>query len=205
MRVHPLVAAVGTLCTAYFALWACAPAAMLRPPTPMVEGDPNELGVGAMYNVAIEDTGVLLAQDYAVGPGAQIWYSYHFSDKFSMGAVAFGGAPSLLGVGLQARYLPVTNDKIRLGVDLAGGALWGEVGLPFAARLSDRLWLYGAPSVGARTSQMFRFPVGLSIGIGDHVQITPEISAGYGNTPFLYGEGNRGFQLYGAVGSTFRV
>lgn len=206
-RLHPLAAALGVACVGYFALWACAPAAMLRPPVPMPDAQ-NELGVGGVYNAPIATTEVedprATGGGLGLGPAGQVWYARHFSDRFSLGGVVFGGLAAGVGGGVQARIMAVTGEKFRLGIDAEGGFLWGAVGVPVGVRLSDRVWAYAAPGVGYRAAQLARLPVGLSIRVGDHVLLTPEVSVGYGTASPDLGAGWTGLQVYGAFGSSFR-
>lgn len=205
MRTHPLVAALGTLCAAYFALWACAPVAMVRPPVPMPADDRSEIGLAAGINEALETTGYLTPMSTPNGPTGQLWYAHHFGDdRFVLGAVVFGGTSSLIGTGVTLRYNAVRAQRFRLGLDVDGGLGWVSAGVPMAFRFTDALWLYTAPSAGYRAAQAIRVPVGLSIGLGDHVLLTPEVSVGAG------GAGNglvysvAGPQVAASLGSTFR-
>lgn len=171
----------------------------------MIEGAANEIGVGGLVNVGLGDSDpTATTTGYGLGPGAQVWYAWHPTDHVSAGVVAFAGTPSLFGGGALFRWLPLTDDRVRAGIDLGLGFAWVEVGLPMGFRLTDRVWLYTAPSVGIRTSQTVRVPVGLSFRLGDHVQLTPEASVGYGNTPIFMGDVWPGLQVYGALGSSFR-
>lgn len=205
MRTHPLVAALGAFCAAYFALWACAPVAMVRPPVPMPADDKGEFGVAAGINEALESTGYMTPLSSPNGPSAQIWYAHHFADdRLVVGGVLFGGTSSLVGTGVTLRYNAIRGERFRLGVDLDGGFAWASAGVPMAVRLNDALWLYTAPSVGLRVAQAARVPLGLSIGVGEHTLLTPEISLGTGGSGAGLFYAPEGLQVAASFGSTFR-
>lgn len=178
MRRLALLASI--LTTAYFALWACAPASAFRAATPLGEGIQNELGAGASWNQPLVDTSTSSNELVPYGPGlsGQLWYQHQFSEWFSLGATLFGGQTNFLGGGVQLRTMPVHTPRFRLGVDLEGGWYWGAVGVPVAVGLSDRVWLYSEPSFRLSTHQVVRMPLGLAWHIDDHFVLEGEVAYG---------------------------
>jgi hypothetical protein len=176
-----LLESIALLCVACLAFWACAPAATFRPLTPMAVGQSNEFGVGGVATYASEDLSNLGYWDLAEGPltgSAQIWYSHRFNDQVDLGTTLFGGYTSLVGAGIQSRYAFLRRDHFRLGIDAEIGWFWAEIGLPFACRLSDDLWLYSGPSAGFRVPEYFRLPVGFAFQLSDQTALDVEMGVG---------------------------
>lgn len=177
--VRRLIQALTVVVSAYYALWACAPAATLRPMTLDLE-EPNEFGFGA--TVAVPGTadvtcGTLLGA-CGTGMNAQLWYQHRFSKRFSFGGTIFGGQTSYFGGGAQARLHWVETDRFRFGTDFEAGFLWTAVGVPLSFRLVDDLWVYTNPSVGYRVVQPARLPVGVAWGVTDTFWLQAEASYG---------------------------
>jgi hypothetical protein len=190
------------LCS-YFVLWACAPAASLRPPVPFAEGQSNEVGLGASYTQGLSEVPQGELSPPSSGFSGMLWYGHQFSERFDLGVTIFGGQTSLLGGGLDLRYYLVRQPRLRVGIGLEGGWLWGAVNVPIGFALSEKIWMYVSPSVGMRYSDLIRVPVGLSVPIGKHFVLVPEVGVGWGGSeisvsPLKY------FKLYGAVAGTAR-
>ncbi len=172
--------------SAYYALWACAPAATMRPMTLDLD-QPNEFGLAASGTSGMGDGRGCANELFGCRGGfnGQLWYQHRFNERFSLGGTVFGGQTSLVGAGVLARLHWVELDRFRFGTDLEGGFLWGAVGLPVSVRLVDDLWLYSNPSVGARFYQSARFPLGLAWGVTDQFWIQGEAAWGFDllNTP----------------------
>ncbi|GDX78391.1 hypothetical protein LBMAG42_02020 [Deltaproteobacteria bacterium] len=175
------VLAVGL--SAYFALWACAPAASMRPPTLDLDA-PHEIGLAG---VATTNNGATFA------PDAQLWYEQRVGKKFSVGGTLFGGATGLVGVGALGRWHAVELDRFRLGVDFEGGFLYAAVGVPMAYRLLGDWWLYTSPSAGLRMNGLARLPVGTQFGIGEHVRISVEGGVDFFNSTLAPGSSDVAF------------
>ncbi|MDP2306166.1 MAG: hypothetical protein Q8P18_09060 [Pseudomonadota bacterium] len=167
--------------SAYYALWACAPVATMRPMTLDLD-QPNEFGLAVSATEPLGSIGrgcsfmPLLCES---GFNGQLWYQHRFNQRFSLGGTIFGGQNSLVGAGVQARLHWVELDRLRFGTDLEAGFLWGAVGFPVSVRLVDDLWIYSNPSVGARLVQSARFPLGVAWGITDQVWIQAEAAWGF--------------------------
>src|SRR5207248_10637689 len=69
----------------YFVLFACAPGLHVRPPTPMLDNQRNELGLAAHLGVVATD------KNQAPQGGAQLWYYHQFQRWFDLGAIGFFG------------------------------------------------------------------------------------------------------------------
>ncbi|MDP2314212.1 MAG: hypothetical protein Q8P41_15015 [Pseudomonadota bacterium] len=179
--VRRAVSALTLLVSAYYALWACAPAATMRPMTLDLD-QPNEFGLAASGTdrLGTGDRGcsseIFLCEG---GFNGQLWYQHRFNERFSFGGTIFGGQTSFVGAGVQARLHWVELDRFRFGTDLEGGFLWAALGLPVSVRLVDDLWLYSNPSVGARFVQSARFPLGVAWGINEHIWVQGELAWGF--------------------------
>ncbi len=175
-----VVQALTVVVSAYYALWACAPAATLRPMT--LDVGEHEFGLGAAVTGPTGDgtgcgTELLVCQG---GLNGQLWYQHRFGERFSLGGTIFGGQSSFVGAGVQARFHWVETDRFRFGTDLEGGWLWAAAGLPVSFKLLDAhdLWLYSGPSFGFRSMQPLRVPLGVAWGIQDGLWAQAEFAWG---------------------------
>ncbi|MDP2306165.1 MAG: hypothetical protein Q8P18_09055 [Pseudomonadota bacterium] len=167
--------------SAYYALWACAPAATMRPLTLDLD-QPNEFGLAASGTQRLGDESRACTNELfscAGGFNGQLWYQHRFNERFSLGGTIFGGQTSFVGAGVLARLHWVELDRFRFGTDLEAGFLWGAVGFPVSVRLVDDLWIYTNPSVGARFIQAARLPLGLAWGVTEQVWIQGEFTWGF--------------------------
>ena len=181
-RTRRPLSALTLAVSAYYALWACAPAATMRPMTLDLDR-PNEFGVAASATEALgaEDTRGCLSAPLQCQGGfdGQLWYQHRFNQRFTLGGTVFGGQTSLVGAGVLLRFHWVELDRFRFGTDLEAGFLWGAVGLPASVRLVDDLWLYTNPSVGVRFVEGARLPLGLAWGAPDNLWIQAEVAYGF--------------------------
>lgn len=166
--------------SAYYALWACAPAATMRPMTLDLD-TPDEFGIGAAATFPTDPTAACTNELFSCEGGfnGQLWYQHRFDERFSFGGTLFAGQTSIVGGGVIARFHWVEIDRLRFGTDLEAGFLWGAVGLPLSVRLVDDLWVYTNPSVGLRFVQPARFPLGVAWGVTDNVWLTAEGAWGF--------------------------
>lgn len=196
-----LAGLLSLIALAYSTLWACAPAASMRAPTPFAEGVANEIGAGATWNQLLveEATSSNDFVPYRSGLSGQLWYQHQFGEWFSLGGTLFGGQTNFFGGGVQLRGMWVRAPRFRLGTDLEGGWYWGAIGIPVAVGLSDDVWLYSNPSVRLSTHQMVRVPLGVAANLGDHWVLQGEVS--YGLDP-TYAPLNQ--ELTGTLGAAYR-
>jgi hypothetical protein len=198
--VLPLISVLGA---AWFALWGCAPMSTIPVPGSMAEGQREELGVTADYTVASYDqsSGYVGSGQGATG---QFWYRHQFG-RWHLGGSLFGGQAAAVGGGVFFGGLfPV--GKVNLGIDVAAGWLWAEVGMPVTVPLGERAWFYTAPSVGLRT-YVFRLPVGVGFRLGKHWTLGPELELQHTTTFVGQAVGAvplpPGLGLTGAVNATY--
>lgn len=186
-RQRRLLQLGSVLASAWYALWACAPAATMRPMTLDMD-TPNEFGLAGSVTqfVGAPETCADDLFGCSAGFDGQIWYQRRFLERFSFGGTIFGGESSNLGAGVFGRFHWLETDRFRLGTDLEGGFLWGAVGVPFSVRLVGNLWVYTNPSVGMRLAQSARFPLGVAYGINEHWWIQAEGAYGFNflDSPF---------------------
>ncbi len=171
--------------SAWYALWACAPAATLRPMTNM-DVDGNEFGLVARAGVpqlgSPPDTcggSALLPCNFGSGYGGEAWYMHRFSRWVSFGGTLFAGSQSLFGVGAQTRFHWIDTENVQFGTDVDVGFVYGAIGLPVAVRLVGGLWVFSAPSFGARQYQPLRVPLGVSWNITPHWGLSAEGAYGF--------------------------
>jgi hypothetical protein len=175
---------LAVLLSAWFALWACAPAAAMRPMTGSMD-EPNEFGGGYTYAAPLTDTNRCANDLITCNPGSngQIWYQHRFGERFSLGGTLFGGQTSLFGGGVLGRFHLLESDRLQLGGDVSLGFAWGELGVPVAVRVAGPVWLYTEPTVAFRLVQPVRVPLGVAINLDDHFSVAAE--GAWGFDPFF--------------------
>ena len=164
--------------SAYYAIWACAPAASFRPITHDLDL-PDEVGLGGTFVGAPGGVPCYGPGGGFCGPSAAVWIQRRTTERFSVGGTIFAGATTFLGGGLQVRYHLLETDRWRLGADAEAGFLWGAVGLPVSLRLVDDLFLTATPSVGLRIAQPARVPLGIAWGVTDTFWLQAEVARGF--------------------------
>ena len=162
--------AVALLATAYFALWACAPAATLAPQLYNGAERRSEVAVAATYSSALDGR----ASSLFVGgcPHAvdgQISWSRQLG-HWDVGATAFGGTGSAVGAGGFGRYRVVDTPRGQVGVQFAGGWLWAALAVPMSVAVTDQVWIYTAPNFGYQLG-FLRLPLGIAIRIEDAISL----------------------------------
>ena len=197
-----LAAAAAALCVAYFALWACAPAATIRPDLPMRAGQSVGIGVGAAAGLIGRSNCRTVALGSATDGCAsgQLWVHFEPTDWFQLGVVGFAGDVNGAGAGPYARFRLVTEDNVRMAIDVSGGLAWFAGGLPIALRVSDALWVYTEPSVGMRIFNAGRLPVGLAMDLGV-VRLHAELGLGTGSRDIQFNLNE--MMGYGSAGMEF--
>ena len=176
-----LLALCAMVCVAYFALWACAPAATVRPDLPMANGKSVGVGVGGTAGLLPRTNCTKLASSTSADGCAagHLWVHIDTGSWFEFGVVGFVGDINLLGVGPYARFRLVTEDNFRMSLDASAGFLWFAAGLPMALRVSNGLWVYTEPSVGMRMFNAGRLPLGVAMDLG-MVRVHAELGLGTG-------------------------
>lgn len=85
------------------------------------------------------------------------------------------------GAALRPRLLE--TDRLVLGLDGQVGLLWASLGVPLAARVNERVWIFTEPSVGLRNTGLFDLPLGVALHVHDRVDLS--VQADYAITPPL--------------------
>ena len=142
-EAHPrrAVPAVVLAVAASTLVLGCMPAALLRPPLPMLEGMENEVGGGG---VAVSPP------PYTIDPwygSSHFWFRHRQRPRLTLAAIAgFDLEAAFVGGGLTVDYVNLT--RFVGAVDLEGGWGWVNLSLPFGVRMWDGGWLYAAPRLG---------------------------------------------------------
>lgn len=154
---YTLACFVTTCAFTCFVFGACAPAAMMPPPLPMMEGHKNMLGgsITGGYPNYMEAT-------IPVSPNAQLWYIRSITPKLNVQVSAFGGYSSVYGTGVGLQYTFLEQSKFRMGLDFQLGWYYGRLSLPVAVALKPSLWLYTAPAAQLAVTGIMRLPLGLA-------------------------------------------
>jgi len=199
------------------AWWACAPMVGTMPsPAPLADAGPGT-------TVALS-LGGLAEQDCRQDPndrlewictrrwdGGRIFaghlgYGGERRGPWEFGVFGGGGAGALGYVGGYGRYFVADGEDFQAGMQLQLGGLSAAFGFPAAVRLSPKLWLTTAPSVGHRMSHAVQVPVGLSWDIDDHLRLGAELTVGaVGGVPdmvFFGGPAQGDLGLWGSFGFT---
>ncbi|MFZ5475454.1 MAG: hypothetical protein ACOZNI_01660 [Myxococcota bacterium] len=145
-------------------LVACAPVAMMPPPTPFAEGQHFEVG-GALTGSAYDTRFSTCGTDFGAPCSGLGLHGYALGriGPVDLGGLVYAGMAEAAGGGVLVRVSPVDTRRFRLGAQLDGGWIWAALGVPVAVGLSDRVWLYSQPSAGWRTAGVVRVPLGVSI------------------------------------------
>lgn len=185
----------------------CAPSATFRAPTPMLPGQSNEIGFGFTGGIEVAPR----AKDALIG-NADFWY-YRQIKWFDIGVRAFAGtAPQFnttsnlinaaAGAGVVMRARIVNLDRFKLGVDLNGGFMYGQLAVPLALQASERVWVYSAPGVALfggpdhGAGMDIGIPIGFSLRATHYMYVLMETSAHIlGPSVFFFD---------GSVGTAFR-
>lgn len=93
----------------------------------------------------------------------------------------------------------IERERLVVGLDAQIGMLWYSLGVPVAARLSDRIWLYTEPSVGGRYTGIVNMPVGVSIEMAERARLSAEVDYLMGDMGYIDGPA-----VLGTVGLSFR-
>lgn len=193
-----LMALVAAVCVAYFALWACAPAATVRPDLPMAQGQTVGIGLsGTRGLIGRENCRDVLLSSASSCAAGQLWLHFEALDWFQFGVVGFAGDVNGAGLGPYGRLRLVTEPNFRMAVDLSAGVAWFAAGLPIAMRLGESLWLYSEPSIGLRIFNAGRLPIGVAMDLGVF-RVHAEVGAGTGSHDLTTNLDE--FMGYGSVG-----
>ena len=172
-----------------FALCSCAPMASLPPMTVTDATHRNDFGGSGTFSVANRSTRVAYERSASRGPDGQVWYSRR-AGHFDFGGMVHGGSFSIFGVGAFGRWRFIDREEVRVGVQLAGGLVWYQMGLPMAMQVHDLVWVYTAPSVGLIVAAPWRLPVGVTVALDETFRLHIEGQVGGGNAECLAGDAN---------------
>lgn len=173
--VRALAAAVAGASVAYFVLWACAPAASMRPPTLERDPDPRrartELGFAVTGTRPFEGsqgceplesgTDISPSERRRTCVDTQLWLSFR-ERAWEIAGIAGLGETQVIALGFAFRNYIEDHESFRIAAEGSVGWLFAEVALPAAFALAPGVWIYTAPSAGLRFAGSFRLPVGLS-------------------------------------------
>lgn len=130
----------------------------------------------------------------------------NLDDRLAIGGTGFLGnrgqdplGQGLFGAGGFVRYALKHSEEAYFGLQLGGGWLYGQVGVPLARKVGDRTWLYAQPAWGstARGVAAQYWPVGLSFRMDSQLSIHGEIGA----ETHLLSQLHRDYNLvYGSIG-----
>lgn len=158
---------------ALLTLGGCAPAANMRPMTPMLPDHQGEFGV-AWTRVGPRPVG----EDEPTW-GGQSWVTAQpltWLDISVVGAFAEGQYTA----GLAVRWRAVQYDFFAAGLGAELGSGWAAVDLPLAVRVIDGLWAYSAPQYGTWGSvSTIRVPLGLDVELTDELRVRGEAQINY--------------------------
>ncbi|MEZ4468043.1 MAG: hypothetical protein R3F60_26205 [bacterium] len=177
---------------------ACAPAANLRPMTPMLPDHAAEVGVG-YTQVGPRPVG----QDDTVH-GGQAWVTSQPLTWLDISLVGAFAAQGVAVAGLAVRWRALEVDGFAAGIGAELGSGWAAIDLPLAVRVVDGLWAYSAPQLGTwGKDATVRLPLGLDVELFDELRIRGEAQMNY---PRRDGEFD-GYQrrLHLGMGMAFRL
>lgn len=177
LRSRPslLVPLLSVAVSAWFALWACAPAASLPVPGVMTDAHTSALGAAASYSVVPPSSNDVLG--LGSGVNGQFWYAHRFGHLNLGGGLAAGQSSAVSGGAFFGGLYPV--GPAQMGFQVAGGFLWAEVGMPIVLPAGEHAWLYTEPSVGLRRFAV-HLPIGVGFRLGKGFVLAPEVNLQYG-------------------------
>lgn len=154
-------------------LVGCAPAANMRPLTPMIPNDSTELGV-AYTAVGPRPVG---QDEWA--HGGQVWGTYQPATYFDVSLI--GAFADGVTAGLAVRWRALEFDRFATGLSAEIGAGWAALNLPLAVRVNDSIWLYSAPQYGTWGVDLttVRLPLGVDVKVADELRIRGEAQVNY--------------------------
>ena len=172
-----------------FTFWGCLPAMSTPPAAPVAADRSHESGLSVARSS--EDFGPYHASTYH----ASIGYRHRFgvtragAGKSEVGIHAYGISdlkhtveiPTTLdpfdsdapvietfvvpGAGVYFRRYFVSNERVHVGAEIGGGWIYGEMAIPMAFAVHDRILLTAKPSKLIHIG--YRVPVGFSIKLDD--------------------------------------
>ncbi|MCA9526135.1 MAG: hypothetical protein KC549_07530 [Myxococcales bacterium] len=177
---------------------ACAPAANMRPMTPMLPSHQGELGV------AYTQVGPRPVGEDATMHGGQAWATMQPLTWLDISLVGAFASQGLAVAGLAVRWRAIEVDGFAAGIGAELGTGWVGVDLPVAVRVFDGLWAYSAPQLGTwGKDPTVRLPLGLDVEVSEELRIRGEAQMNY---PRRDGEFD-GYQrrLHLGMGMAFRL
>lgn len=183
------------LSVAYFALWACAPDAFLRPPL-SPQGPDRALGGAAVISHS-QSISEAPAPGPESGMGGQFWYQRRWSHVGFGIDLAWGSEG--LAVGSYFRVHLVETPRMSLALDLQGGFAYAGIALPVVLRFGRGVEAYTAPGYLLRRDGALRLPVGVLVEADDALTLIAEGGAGIGTIDGKYDR----LSKWGALGLGF--
>lgn len=146
------------LSVAYFAFWACAPAAYLDPPLAK-SGPQGVVGAAAVYS----NESLPSKEEDSYRPDGfdgQLWFQRRF-ERLGFGLTAAVGQSALISGGGYLRLHLVEEPHFRMATDFQLGGVFVGVALPMVRQINADLEWYVAPWLSMRAGQVLRLPTGL--------------------------------------------
>lgn len=151
----------------WWALAGCTPVISGMAVAPLAEGQRGEVGAaghGGAIPVARRDA--LNVRQYLPTAGGTVYGRVEMPQGIGFGARMDMGPTEVLSTGAWLRYGIVRSRGSYAGIQLGGGALYGELSVPAAFRLGKGTWLYTRPAARVAQLPMGTLPVGLSAELG---------------------------------------
>ncbi len=142
---------------AYFAFWACAPAAYLDPPL-AASGPRGQIGGGAVYSTSLPKRQA--SGERPDGLDGQLWFQRRF-DRLGFSVQLAAGQSALLSAGGSLRVYLLDRPRFRMATDVQAGLVYAGAALPMVALLTPDLEWYIAPWASLRAGKILRLPTGL--------------------------------------------
>lgn len=163
------------LSIAYFAFWACAPAAYLDPPL-AANGPRAVIGAAGVYSDRAVVGNSESAYGRSNGGDGQMWFQRRFkSVGFSVQAAV--GQTALLSGGGTFRIHVLDQPRFRMASELHAGGVYFGAALPMVANLTSDLEWYVAPMASMRSGNVLRLPMGLRYAFPDGPVLSLETGA----------------------------
>ncbi|MET0591129.1 MAG: hypothetical protein ABW133_00415 [Polyangiaceae bacterium] len=137
----------------------CGPLGSFRPITALAPQSSYELGLGA---VAVSPRPYV---DERWNQAGQLWFTTRANSWLQLSAISAFDTGAL-GIGAGATATAFRSHYFAVGVEAEGGYGWLGGSLPFALRIFEETWFYGAP----RVSNFGIYPAfGTPVGVSWHV------------------------------------
>lgn len=164
-------------------LSACAPAGAFTPLIPAsLSSDDREAGFAGVSNIDARD----ISSPEETAFNGQFWYDMRIAEETDAGFIVFAGQTSFVGAGGRLRKTVMRSGRFALALEGQGGITWVAGAVPMSMRLTDGIYLYSAPSAGARRYSPIQIPVGLALATSNDYSFM--IESGVGLDPGFFEE-----------------